>query len=118
GMDTPKAGDFARDWIAKNPEGAACAVLIFDGRIRMGEGKCDAGVAEADQLSPEARAFTLAVPYRPYATPDGFGVPRPKFPSDEPEGTTFDDLAAAFFRGVDQHKEGSAVWNKHLDESR
>jgi hypothetical protein len=27
-------------------------------------------------------------------------------------------LGEAFFRGVDSHKEGSAVWNKHLDQSR
>jgi hypothetical protein len=118
GRETLQAVDFARDWIAKNPESAVSAVLIFDGRIRLEDGKCDAVIAEAHQLSPEAKTFALAVPYRQHDSPEGFAIHRPKFMSDEPEGTTFDELAAAFFWGVDQHKEGSAIWNAHLDESR
>jgi hypothetical protein len=28
-----------------------------------------------------------------------------------------EELATAFFQGVDQHKEGAAVWEAHMDES-
>jgi hypothetical protein len=118
GHETPQAVEFGRQWIAKNPEAALCAVLIFDARIRLGEDKCDAVIVEAHQLGPEARTFGLAVPYRQHDSPEGFAIHRPKFLSDEPAGTTFDELAAAFFRGVDEHKEGAAIWNAHLDESR
>lgn len=119
GYETPAAVQFGRNWIATNPEEAQCAVLIFDGRIRMDDdNKCDAVIAEAQQIVPEARSFVVAVPYRQFDSPEGFGVHRPKFMGDAPEGMTYDELAAAFFRGVDQHKEGAAVWNAHLDQSR
>ena len=118
GRETPQAVEFGRDWIARNPESAVCAVLLFDGRIRLGDEKCDAVIAEAHQFQPEARAFALAIPYRQHDSAAAFAIHGPKFMSERPEGTTFDELAAAFFRGVDQHEQGSAIWNAHLDQSR
>ena len=118
GYEAPQAVAFGRDWIAKNEESARCAVLVFDGRIRLGDDRTDAVIVEAHQLAPEERTFTLAVPYRQYDSSEGFAVYRPKFLSEAPAGTSYDELAAAFFRGVDQHEDGSAVWNEHLDQSR
>jgi hypothetical protein len=118
GYETPQAVAFGRDWIGKNSESATSAVLIFDGRINLEDGKCDAVIAEGHQLAPEARTFKIAIPYRQYDSAEGFAVHRPKFMSEAPEGTNFDELGAAFFRGVDQHEQGAAIWNAHLDESR
>ncbi len=118
GYEMPQAVAMGRDWIAKNEDSATIAVLIFDARINLEGGKCDAVIAEVHQLSPEARQFSIAVPYRQHNSAEGFAVHRPKFMSEAPEGTTIDELAEAFFRGVDEHKEGSAIWNAHLDQSR
>jgi len=118
GYETPQAVALGRDWIVKNTEAATSAVLIFDGRISLEDGKCDAVIAEAQQLSPDAQTFKIAIPYRQHDSAEGFAVHRPKFMSEAPEGTSLDELAAAFFRGVDEHEKGSAIWNAHLDESR
>src|SRR5262249_2019147 len=82
GYETPQAVEFGRNWIATNPESADCAVLVFDGRIKLDDGKCDAVIVEAHQFSPEANSFTLAVPYRQYASEEGFAIHRPKFMCD------------------------------------
>ncbi len=107
-----------RQWLADNPEGATHAVLVFDAFITLEGGKTDALVIEARQYQPQRAGFTMAVPYRNPDSPQGFAVFRPKFVGFEGPEPAFKELGEAFFRGVDTHEKGAAVWNAHLDQSR
>jgi hypothetical protein len=66
---------------------------------------------------PRAKA-ALAVPYTPASTGQ-FRVHKPKL-VEWHECDDFDTHAAieAFFRGVDSHEKGAAVWNAALDQSK
>lgn len=107
-----------REHLAKNPEAAARAVLIYDGYVTLESGRTDALFIEARRYGGETRVFTMCVPYWHAHSPGGFAVYRPKFLSFEGPGPDFTALGEAFFRGVGLHEEGAAVWNRHLDESR
>jgi hypothetical protein len=107
-----------KDWLANNPESAMRAVLVYDGFVTLLEGKTDALIIEGMEFSPSRAGFTMAVPYRLASSPEGFAVHRPKFLGFEGGEPSFDSLGAAFFQGVDQHEEGSAVWIANLDDSR
>jgi hypothetical protein len=104
--------------LANNPESAIRAVLIFDGFVNLSEGKTDALIIECRKFIPSRAGFTMAVPYRPATSPEGFAVYRPKFLAFEGDEPPFDLLGEAFFQGVDQHEQGSAVWNANIDQSR
>ena len=112
--------------LTKNEPKALRAVLIFNGYVTLPSGKTDALILEMRKYSPRGlmqwrsaptQSLTMAVPYRDIEKPGGFAVFRPKFLSDDGGKAAASDLGQAFFRGVDQHKEGAAVWNDHLDES-
>ena len=62
--------------------------------------------------------FGMAIPYRNAKHPDGFAVYRPKLLSYVGGELDSDNLVNAFFLGVDQHEQGAAVWNAHIDESQ
>jgi hypothetical protein len=115
--DLEQAVARGRGWLKENPESASRAALIYDGYIHLPDGKTDALMVEVRELA-SGRSVTLAVPYRHAESPKGFAVHRPKFLGFEGEQPDFDEVAEAFFRGVDQHEQGAAVWNSHLDESR
>ena len=107
-----------KDWLEHNPEAAAHAVLVFDGLITLADGKTDALIVNATDYGPPRLGFTMAIPYRPSDNPAGFAVYRPKFLDFEGSEPSWEALGEAFFRGVDQHEKGSAVWNASLDQSR
>lgn len=94
-------------------------VLLFDGRIKDDDGgKLDAIIIEMRcYIFPRTKA-TIAVPYTG-CDPGPFRVHRPKL-LEWHECDDFDIDAAfeAFFRGVDSHEQGSAVWNASLDQSK
>jgi len=116
--DTLKEGiEQGRNWLGQNPEQACRAVLIYDGYITLESGKTDALFIEARIYVSDEASFTMAIPYRNAEHPDGFAVYRPKFLSVEGVEPELDELANAFFRGVDQHEKGAAVWEAHLDQS-
>jgi|RhiMethySRZTD1v2_1073278.scaffolds.fasta_scaffold591518_2 hypothetical protein len=118
---------YGREVLTKNEQKAVRAVLIYDGYVTLPGGKTDALVLEIRKYSPRGllqwrsgptQSLTMAVPYRDVGKPGGFAVFRPKLLSDEGGEAAAFDLGQAFFRGVDQHKKGAAVWNNHLDQSQ
>jgi hypothetical protein len=107
-----------RGWLVENPEGVARAVLIYDAYVKLEAGKTDALVIEARRYGNPEIVFTLAIPYRNVEHPEGFAVYRPKLLSHVGGELDSQNLVKAFFRGVDQHEQGAAVWNAHIDQSR
>jgi hypothetical protein len=107
-----------RDALAANPDAAARAVLVVDAYLHLPTGRLDALIVEAVEYGSKPRSLSIAVPYRPQPSPDGFAVHRPKIlqltgvaESEAP------DLTEAFFAGVDSHERAAPIWNASLDES-
>ena len=101
-----------------NPEHAERAVLVYDGFATLPEGRIDALIVVIRDYAAPANTLTMALPYRPMESPEGFAVYRPKFirwsGATEPD---YSALADAFFNGLDSHQQGAAVWDKHSDGS-
>jgi hypothetical protein len=116
--DLGAAAQAGRDALEANAIGALRAVLVVDGYVHLEVGRIDALIVEAVEYGPQRRSVTMAVPYRPQASPGGFAVHRPKFLQlsgvDRQEAPA---LGEAFFAGVDSHERAAPVWNSHLDES-
>jgi hypothetical protein len=104
-------------WLATNPDGASCAVLVYDAFIPLVGGRTDCLVLEIHSYAPFEGTLSIAVPYRHAEHPDGFAIHRPKFVGVEAEETA-ESLGEVFFRGVERHTKGAAVWKDRLDESR
>lgn len=124
GMDRLVADDLAeavqlgQEALHNNTRSAVRAALVCDAFLNLDTGRTDALVIEAIAYGPEGGSLTLAVPYRPHDSADGFAVHRPKF--IELTGVAESDheaIGEAFFDGVDSHEEAAAVWNAHLDPS-
>ena len=107
-----------KEWLKSNPEGAAHAVLVFDGFVNLPEGKTDALILEAVTYGKDARRFVITVPYRSASSSRGFAVHRPKFQDRDSQPFHAEQVAADFFAGVHEHSQGAAIWADHLDESR
>jgi hypothetical protein len=114
--DLGAAAQAGRDALEANANAAVRAVLVVDGYVHLEVGRIDALIVEAVEYGPQRRSVTVAVPYRPLASPGGFAVHRPKFLSgvDRQEASA---LGEAFFAGVDSHERAAPVWSAHLDES-
>jgi hypothetical protein len=104
--------------LESNEMDANDAVLVYDGRIPIGNKKVDAIIIEMRAyFSPDSKAV-MAVPYTPKQS-GTFRVHKPKL-----LGWTncddFDMNAAmqSFFEGVGGHEKGAKVWNDCLDESK
>ena len=107
-----------KEKLLANEMDAIDAVLLYDGRIPIGEEKVDAIIIEIRAyFSPDSEAI-MAVPYTPNVS-GRFRVHKPKLLAWE-NCEDFDMNAAleSFFEGVDGHEKGSKVWNDCLDESR
>lgn len=105
-----------------NQYGAINAVLLYDGRVQLGDEKIDAIVVDIrsySQLYPVYPEAVLFIPYRPESSSGKFLVYRPKLVHWK-NCDDFDIEAAlqSFFEGVDAHEHGAAVWNASLDQSR
>jgi hypothetical protein len=109
--------EVGREWLAQNREGATRAVLVYDGYITLRTGKLDALFLDVRDYGPPTRSLQMAVPYRPAANDQPFAVYRPKFLSCDAPNPDYETLGNAFFRGVDSHEKGAAIWNNHLDQS-
>jgi len=116
--DLAQAAQAGRQALETNDLGAQRAVLVVDGYVHLDVGKVDALIVEAVEYGPAGRSMTVAVPYRPQPSPNGFAVHRPKFLQitgvDQPARA---GLGEAFFAGVDSHDKAAPIWNAHLDES-
>jgi len=107
-----------KDRLGANPESASRAVFIYDGFVTLADGKTDALIVDGIDYGPPLAGFTMAVPYRHAGNPAGFAVYRPKFLGFEGLEPSWEALGEAFFRGVERHEKGAAVWNISLDQSR
>jgi hypothetical protein len=116
--DMGKAVEIGRARLETAAATAGDGVLVFDGRISGDNGKLDAVIIEMRCYAFPGAMATLAVPYTPQSTGQ-FRVHKPKLLRWE-DCDDFDMDAAfeAFFRGVDAHEHGGAIWNKHLDQSK
>ena len=108
----------AKEWLTNNPEFASRAVLVYDGFVTLADGKTDALIVDALDYGPPRVGFTMAVPYRHAQSPAGFAVYRPKFLGFDGSEPSWEAIGEAFFRGVERHEKGAAVWNASLDQSR
>ncbi|MFB9180131.1 hypothetical protein ACFFX1_18480 [Dactylosporangium sucinum] len=108
-------GEIGRDVLTANEHGAQRAVFVVDGYVTLDAGKFDALIIEAVEYGPGEASLTIAVPYRPPASPGGFAVHRPKF--FQLTGVDRAGLGEAFLAGVDSHHQAAAVWHTHLDDS-
>lgn len=115
--DLQGAVEKARAALDANELAAWDGVLLFDGRISLGDRKYDAVIIELRSYAFPGAEATLAVPYTPPSS-GRFKVHKPKLlrwhACDD-----FDQTSAiqAFFEGVDAHEEGRKVWAAALDES-
>ena len=107
-----------KDRLTSNLESASRAVLVYDGFVTLADGKTDALIIDAMDYGPPGAGFTVAVPYRHAADAAGFAVFRPKFLGFEGMEPSWGAIGEAFFRGVERHEKGAAVWNASLDQSR
>ena len=108
----------ARAHLDSNPDSSDNAALIYDGYITISTGRTDALFVVIRSYASPAVTLTMAVPYRNADSSDGFAVHRPKFLEWQGEGSPdYVALDGAFFRGVDSHKKGAAVWAAHNDVS-
>ena len=116
--DLAASVQLGKERLDSNAMDANDAVLLYDGRITLGDEKVDAIIVEMRAyFAPGAEAM-IAVPYTP-AGADGFRVHRPKLIAwDNCEDFDMDTALQCFFEGVDGHEEGAKVWNDALDESR
>ena len=109
---------FGKEKLLSNLMNANDAVLLYDGRITIGNEKVDAIIIEMRAyFSPGSEAI-MAVPYTPKASGE-FRVHKPKLLAWK-NCEDFDMSAAleSFFEGVDSHEKGAKVWNDCIDESR
>jgi hypothetical protein len=107
-----------KQWLAKNPDGASRAVLIFDGFITLPSGKTDALIVTIRDYTQGEGEITVAVPYRPARDPKGFAVYRPKFLGFKGPEPDWQKVGEALWKGIDKHEKGAEVWNKRHDESK
>jgi hypothetical protein len=109
---------FGKEKLESNEMDANDAVLLYDGRITIGNEKLDAIIIEMRAyFSPGSKAI-MAVPYTP-KTSGTFLVHKPKLLEWE-NCEAFDTTAAmeSFFDGVNGHKKGAKIWNDCLDECK
>lgn len=105
-------------WLAKPPEPAVRAVLVYDGYITLKTDKMDALLVTLRDYTHGEAEITIAVPYRPASHAKGFAVHRPKFFGFKGAAPEWQAIGTALWAGIAQHDKGAAVWNKHLDESK
>ncbi len=117
GDDLERSVNLGKEMLESNKHDANDAVLLYDGRIPINGEKFDAIIAEIRcYFSPSSKAV-MAMPYKPAASGD-FRVYKPKLLQWEGcDDFNLDAAVQSFFKGVDAHEKGSAVWNKALDQS-
>lgn len=106
-----------KEQLSANRSNNVCAVLVYDGYVTLPSGKKDALLLDIRYYTGGLN-LTMAVPYRSRHEPKGFAVYRPKFLSYGGGGIPdYSKFGEAFFRGVDSHSKGAAIWDKAMDQS-
>jgi hypothetical protein len=109
-----------RSWLESNPDNLERAVLVFDGYYSLPDRKVDALHAEIVDYAHPRQTFRVALPYRPVTCAEGFAVYRPKFiyeTDEDMDDSLSQALGQAFMVGTEAYEEGSALWERHKDES-
>ena len=102
-----------KERLEKNNEDANDAVLMFDGRVLIGEKKYDALIVEMRAYFSPGSIAAMAVPYSPTTENSTFKVHEPKFVLWENcDDFDLNACADAFFQGVNSHEKAAQVWNK------
>lgn len=104
-----------QEWLSANPESVEIATLIYDGFVTLESGRIDALIAEIRSFGSGPSSLRIVIPYR-HARKGGFAVHRPKFLDCDGIADP-SPLGEAFFRGIDRHEHGSAIWNTALDQT-
>ncbi len=113
-----EAIELGRAKLEENSDDANDAVLIFDGRIPIGEKKYDALIIEIRSYFSPSSKSTMAIPYTPATEGGTFKVHKPKYLQWENCGDfNLNTCVDAFFEGVDSHVEAAKVWNDRLDQT-
>src|SRR5437773_137170 len=110
-----KGVEEGKDRLARNPDEAARAALVYDGFITLPTGKVDALLVDIREYGKPPRSLLMAVPYRPAASPHGFAVHRPKFLSFDGPAPDYQVACSAFFEGVDSHEKAAPIWSRYLE---
>jgi hypothetical protein len=97
-------------WLEQNPEAVVRAVLIYDGYLDFDLGRMDAMFIEGRDYAAAGVTFRMAVPYRHAESKEGFAVYSPRFLSSGGEDLNAEEFVAAFFQGIAEHEQGSALW--------
>lgn len=113
-----EAVELGRAKLDENKDDANDAVLVFDGRIPIGEKKYDALIVEMKSyFSPRSKS-TMAIPYTPATESEPFKVHKPKYLQWEScDDFDLNTCVNSFFEGVDSHEEGAKIWNDHIDQT-
>ncbi len=116
--EAAKAVALGKARLESNEMDANDAALVYDGRITLGSEKVDAIIIEMRAyFSPRSEAV-IALPYTP-PTSGKFLVHKPKLLVWQScDDFDMDAAIESFFEGVNEHEEGSKIWNECLDESR
>ena len=109
---------FGRMKLASNEMGADDCVLVYDGRIPVGNEKLDAIILELRTVFSPNSQMTIAIPYTPkHIQP--FRVHKPKLLEWEHcEDFDLDYAFESFFKGMAGHEKGAEIWNTSVDESK
>jgi hypothetical protein len=109
-----------QSWLESNPDNLDRAVLVFDGYYNLPDRKLDALIVEIVDYASPRQTFKMALPYRSVTSAEGFAVFRPKFMfenRDDMDDALSQALGQAFMAGTEAYEDGSAIWERHRDES-
>lgn len=112
------AVSFGRSSLKENENEAIVAVLAYDGYIPLEDGKYDAIFVEFLNYINQNK-YIVAVPYRHKSESQAFTVFKPKLiEMPEKSDNSLEEVFESFWNGVQNHPEGSKIWNENIDQSK
>lgn len=118
GDDLESVVEMGRSKLEQNESDANDAVMIFDGRIPIGEKKYDALIMEIRSYFTPDSKVTIAIPYTPKSENEAFKVHKPKILQwQHCDDFDINTCINAFFEGVDSHEKAAKIWNEAMDQS-
>jgi hypothetical protein len=107
-----------KQMLESNTMDATDAVLLYDGRIPIGNQKADAIIIEMRAYFSPGSEAVMAVAYTPKQS-GKFRVHKPKLLGwTNCDDFDMDAAVQSFFKGVDGHEKGAKIWSDCLDESK
>lgn len=110
--------EIGKNRLGMNIMNAEHAVLLYDSYMTLGAMRLDTIMIEIRDYELPGAKVEVGIPYSPRST-GNFRVHRPKIVEwQECEEFDLKDTFERFFAGVQQHPQGSKIWNETLDESK